>query len=139
MSVIGFNFTKIKAEKRSKPKGKINIKNNVSIKEVKGEEVPMSTDDREGVRVSFEFVSQFDPDIGNIQLNADVLLLENADKKKALMDTWKEKKNIPTEFVEPLFNLVLRRCNVKALVLAEDLRLPSPIQMGKVKVKDLGE
>ncbi len=136
MSVVGFNFTRITAEKKIKPKGKINIRNNVSIKDVKAEEVAVTTDDREGVRVSFEFVSAYDPDIGSIQLLADVLLLENQEKKKAIMDTWKDKKNIPNEFIEPLFNLVLRRCNVKALVLAEDLRLPSPIQMGKVKMKE---
>jgi len=136
MSVVGFNFTRITAEKKGKPKGKINIRNNLSIKDVKAEEVAVTADDREGVRVSFEFNSSYDPDIGSIQLLADVLLLENQEKKKAIMDTWNEKKNIPSEFIEPLFNLVLRRCNVKALVLAEDLRLPSPIQMGKVKMKE---
>ena len=96
----------------------------------------MSTDDREGLRVTFEYVSEFTPNIGHIKLVADVLLLESTENKKKLLDAWHKDKSLPKEFIEPLFNLVLRKCNLMALNIADDVRLPSPIKLGNVKVQD---
>jgi len=34
-----------------------------------------------------------------------------------------------------MFSYVLRKCNIKALVLAEDLNLPSPVPLPRVETK----
>jgi len=134
MSVGNFRFTKIQAEKKTKKVEKVRVMNNISVKEVK-EETPGPADGRAVIRVSFEFTTSYDPDVGSIQLTSDVYILESEENKKKLLETWKTDKKVPAEFTEALFNLVLKKSNIKALNIADDLKLPSPINLGRVKVK----
>ena len=41
MTIVGFDFTKIEAEKKAPIKGKININNNVSIKMVEQQDLAL--------------------------------------------------------------------------------------------------
>ena len=60
------------------------------------------------------------------------MLLEDPKKVKEIVKEWKKKKMDP-QIKEQVFNLILRRCNVKAFSLEEDLNLPTHFPMPQVQ------
>lgn len=133
MAIVGFHFTKFKAEKFSPAKGKVKINNNVSI--LKIEESTMNASDRTGVKVTFAFDSAYEPKIGELRFEGNLMMLEEKKAAKELIETWKEKKQIMQPFVTPIVNNILDRCNMQALIMARDLGLPSPIPLPKASIK----
>ena len=57
MTIVGFGFNKIEVEKKEGAKGKINISNNVSIKDVKETTLAVGKDNPTVLKFTFEFVS----------------------------------------------------------------------------------
>ncbi|MFH1591138.1 MAG: hypothetical protein ABIC95_04390 [archaeon] len=136
MTIVGFNFTKIRVEKTDAIKGKINISNNVSIKEVTETDLSLGTAKQKGIKFSFVFSSSYEPKIGVIELEGDVLSLEEAKKVKEILDSWKKDKQVPKETMTQILNNVLAKCNIEALLLSREVNLPPPIPMPKVSVDD---
>ncbi|MAH33213.1 hypothetical protein CL615_02370 [archaeon] len=133
MTIVGFNFTKIEAEKKELTKGKIKINNNVSITDVGEKNISVGTDKQKILRCSFEFVSKYDPNVGMIKLIGNVLYMNDSKKVKEIMDGWKKDKKLPKELMASILNTVLNKCNVQALILSEQISLPSPIELPKIQ------
>ena len=134
MTIIGFNFTKIDAEKKELVKGKININNNVSIKEVEEKDLSLGNQKQKVLNFTFEFISKYDPDIGSIRLIGEVLFMDDSKSVKEILDGWKKDKRLPKETMTNVLNTILGKCNVEALILSERINLPPPIPLPKVQV-----
>lgn len=132
MGVIGFNFTKVSAERNPAVSGQVNISNNLAVKDVKKEEMGIAGNDQLGLKVSFEFSSKYEPNMGNIMIHANVLALEKKEEGEKILKEWEKNKKLPDSFMRQALSFMLRRCNIKALVLAEDLNLPSPVPLPKL-------
>jgi len=135
MTIIGFNFTKIEAEKREMIKGKINVNNNVSIKQVDEKKLSITNEKQKVLSFKFEFMSKYDPNIGYIKFIGDVLLMEDSKKAKDILDEWKKDKKLLKEIMTPILNTVLNKCNIQALILSEHINLPPPIPLPKVQIE----
>ena len=135
MTILGTNFTKILVEKTGIAKGKVSISNNVSIEKVDPTEVAIGAAKQSGLRFSFEFTAKYEPKIGSIVLNGDLVMMEKADKVKQIADEWKKTKKVPKEVMAPILNNVLTKCNIEALVLSREIGLPPPVQLPRVTVK----
>ena len=133
MTIVGFNFTKLEAEKKELVKGKININNNVSIKNVEEKKLSLANDKQKVLSFTFEFTAKYDPDIGSIKFVGDVLFMEDAKKTKEIMDRWKKDKKLPKDIMPHILNTVLNKCNIQALILSEQVNLPPPIPMPKLQ------
>jgi hypothetical protein len=134
MSIIGFNFTKILVEKTGSPKGKINISNNIGIVDVKNAKINLGESTNAGVRFAFAFSSEYDPKIGKISLEGEVIVMESKEVVDEILKSWKDKKAVPKDMMSAILNTVLNKCNIQALILSRDLNLPSPIPLPKVNV-----
>ena len=55
MSIIGFTYTKINAEKSQPITGKIDISNNVTIKDVQASDVSISSEKDNALKFIFDF------------------------------------------------------------------------------------
>src|SRR3989338_10950122 len=97
MTIIGFNFTKIDAEKKELVKGKININNNVSIKEVEEKDLSLGNQKQKVLNFTFEFISKYDPDIGSIRLIGEVLFMDDSKNEKEILDGWKKVNSLQKE------------------------------------------
>ena len=135
MTIVGFNFTRIEAEKKEIMKGKININNNVSIKNVEEKKFSLSSDKQKVMGFGFEFSAKYDPDVGSIRINGDVLYMDNAGKAKEILDGWKKDKKLPKDIMPVILNTVLNKCNIQALILSEQINLPPPIPMPKLQTE----
>lgn len=133
MTVVGFNISKILVEKKNPIKGKINISNNVKITNVEEQDLSLGKAKEKGLKFSFEFSSKYEPEIGEIRLEGDLLNIEEEKKVKEVLASWKKDKKINPDLMTDLLNVVLSKCNIKALVLSQEVNLPPPIPMPKIK------
>ena len=135
MTIVGFNFTKISATKASPIKGKISVKNKVSISDVEKYEISLGKGKQAGARFIFKYVSMYEPKIGEIDLEGDCLYLGDAKEVKALLDEWKKNKKVSQHVMGPVLNTILAKCNIQALVMSKDVNLPPSVQLPKVQIK----
>lgn len=133
MTIVGFNFTKMLVEKSSNAKGQINISNNVAIKEAKEIDVSLGSASQKAVRFDFEFISSYDPNLGKILLEGEIVYMEDEKKVKEVIESWEKNKKVPTELMTQLLNNILNKCNVQALIMSRDINLPPPIPLPKVQ------
>ena len=126
MRIIGFNFTKINVEKKKDIEGKLEIKSNLSMEDIKKEKIALAGD---VLRFSFSFEIKYSPDFANVLLEGDIIA-SSLDVKKILKQ-WSKKK-IDEDIKIPVFNFILSRCNVKALQLEEEFNLPLHIPMPRL-------
>ncbi len=135
--IVGFGFTKLSAEKGEPAKGKIDINNNVSIKDVKEDDFSLGRDKKQNVlRFIFEFTSKYEPNVGNILFEGELLYMEDPKGAKEILNDWKKDKKLPKELMGGLLNTILTKCNVQALILSQQVNLPPPIPLPKVQVAE---
>lgn len=135
MPFIGFNFDKITAERKiddSAIKGDLSIKHNLNIINLKEEEITLDKK-QDILRFTFEFLLNYEPDIGLIKISGHLLYLENPKKLKEMAQNWKKDKKIPPEIMQSLFNTILAKANIKALQLSQDINLPPHLAMPRLE------
>ena len=75
MTIIGFNFRKINAERGPSVSGKVNISNNVALKSVEEADVPVGAKKQKALKFTYEFITKYEPNLGAINIEGDVLFL----------------------------------------------------------------
>ncbi|MBS3131603.1 hypothetical protein J4212_04180 [Candidatus Woesearchaeota archaeon] len=133
MTVVGFHFASVNAEKKEPIKGKVNINNNVAIKKVDEKELALGDGKHKALNFSFEFTSNYEPKIGGITLLGEIMFMEDSKKVKDILAGWKKNQSLPKDVAGRILNTVLNKCNVQALILADQVGLPPPIPLPKVK------
>jgi len=132
MPIIGFNLDKIGAKKDNKITGRINIKNNVNITNVEQEKLSI-TSSEDIIKFNFEFKSTYEPEIGAVQINGHVLFMDEPKKIEDIMKSWKKDKSLPKNLSPLIMNHILTRCNIKTLILSQDVNLPPNIRLPSIK------
>ncbi|RJQ18132.1 hypothetical protein C4573_00220 [Candidatus Woesearchaeota archaeon] len=135
MTVIGFNFEKITAEKKTPVKGKISINNNVNITKVEDTKVVVTKDKQTALTFKFKYTTSYEPAIGSIELEGDVLWIDTAAKNKEIMANWKKDKTLPKDINLFILNQILTKGAIEALVLSQTINLPPPVQLPRAKEK----
>lgn len=133
MSVVGFNFTKISAEKTGKLKGDVKISNDVSISKVEEMEVSLGIIKETALKFIFGFTSTYEPEVGKISLSGEVIYTGEQKKIKDIMKEWTKSKKIDRPLMAEIMNNILAKCNIKALIISQDINLPPPIPLPSVK------
>ncbi|MAE13125.1 hypothetical protein CMO92_01045 [Candidatus Woesearchaeota archaeon] len=135
MAIIGFNITKILAQKKSNQQGKINVNNNVAINNVGIS--PLKLDPGKiSLSFQFQFTSKYDPDIALISIEGEVLTLEEKEVGNKILEDWKKTKRLGKEVATPILNNILSKCNIQAIILSRDVNLPPPVPLPKIEPKD---
>lgn len=136
MTIIGFSFRKINAERGQVALGgKVSIANNVSIKDVEEASIPVGTAKQKALKFGYEFITSYTPKIGNMVIEGEVIFLTAAEAVDKTIKSWKKDKKVDKEILTPVLNAILSKCSIKGLLLSQDLNLPSPMQMPRVQVK----
>jgi len=128
MVVIGFNLKKILVERKEIIRGQVKVNTRMNILDVKKEEVKL-TAGKDVINFNFEFiityigVSDHTGNLANIAFEGNVLYLVDPKDTKKILEDWK-KKEIEEEIRLKVLNTILAKCNIKALVLEEEMGLP---------------
>ncbi len=132
MAIVGFGFTKILVEKKKQLTSKINIKNNIAIKDIVEHDFHDAGKDRQGLKFIFEFISSYDPGAAEIRLLGEVFFIAETKKSQEILNTWKKDKKVTKEVMPIVLNYALSRSNVMAISLSKDAGLPPPLPMPRV-------
>lgn len=127
MPVVSFDFDKISAERRLPTSGKIEIRSNISIKDIEKEKLELAKNE-EALKFLFEFIINYDPNAGEINLKGHIVFIDDEKKIREILKEWKNKK-IPEEVALQVINTILYRCNLKSLQLAQETGLPPHLQL----------
>ena len=132
MTIVKINLHKMKAERNLDSKGgQIRINNNVAIKDV--DEMNFSAEGRKGLKFTFSFSCTYEPDLGSIEVEGQVLFVDEAKKIKEIKDKWDKTKRIPMDVMEQIVNAALHKGNIQAIKISEEVNLPSPLPLPKVR------
>jgi len=131
MTIVRTNLNKVRAERNLGSKGgQIQIKNNVSLKDV--EDMDFDKDGKKGLKFSFEFDCDYQPDLGKIEVAGQVFYVEEAKLIDEIKESWDKDQRVPTAVMEEIINAALHKGNIQAIKTAEDVSLPSPLPLPKV-------
>ena len=128
MALIGFRFDKFSAEKKENRAEKLQIKNNISIKEIR--ELKLKLENKE--QFSFHFGLKYEEDIASVDLYGKVVYTAEEKKIKEIMTKWKDGKKLIPDVMEKVYNYILTRCNVQAISIEKDIGLPPHIAFPRV-------
>ena len=132
MKVIGFNFTKIFIEKFSDDFSNINLKTNIDISEIKEVKAGFFKIKEEIIGVKFNYVVEYEPNIAKLEFLGSILFAVDSKLVKEILKSWKN-KIILEEFKIPLFNIILKKANIKSIQLEEELNLPLHVPLPSLK------
>jgi hypothetical protein len=128
MKIVGFNFTKISAEKLSDKPEKLEIKTNIDIKEIAPIKSNIFKSKEELLGIKFAYTILYEKDYAKIDFEGAVILSVDSKQSKSITKDWKN-KDLKDDFKYPLFNIILTKSNVKALQLEEEFNLPLHIPL----------
>lgn len=134
MAIIGLSFNTVEAkrDKEQKIRAEIKVNSVPRINDMK--EVTISTiGNKKVISLAFEFVTNYDPKVGEIKIGGDLLYL--ADDNKKLLKQWTKDKKLPEKSSLEILNYLFKKCLLKVSNIAEDLQLPPPIPMPVIKPK----
>ena len=132
MKIIGFNFDKIHIEKISDTRKDLKINTNVDITDVKSSKQKLFQTKEEVIEIKFSYEVDYSPDIAKISLSGHIVLLIDSKTAKNFVKEWKNKK-LPEEHRLIIFNVIMKKSNLKAIQLEDEMNLPLHISLPSVK------
>lgn len=127
MPIINFNITKAEVEKKKLekvPEGPVSFTQTPNIVSIK--EIQMSGP---GGRINvldveFNFLSNYDPDVGAASIKGNVYYQEGEEFRKKILEQWEGKKPLDTAFFDEVINGINSKCYVFSMMLIKELGLP---------------
>ena len=134
MTIAGFTFTRLLAEKKSSGKGRIDINTNISFVAAEEIDFVMGASKQKGIKILFEYRNTYTPDIGAVIIVGEILYLSDQKRHDDLMKSWKKDKKFADDTMAELFNIVSLRGCVQAIQLTATVGLPSPIPLPRFTI-----
>ncbi|MFH0836757.1 MAG: hypothetical protein V1870_01380 [Candidatus Aenigmatarchaeota archaeon] len=133
--IIGVNINSIEAKTTmGNIKGEISVNSAPNIIDVYKRDI---ADIKDVIIIKFGFVANYNPDVGIIKMEGEVLY-KTKDANNILKD-WQEKTQLDSDIAVVVLNAIFKKCLIKAIDLSGELRLPPPVRfptVAKEKVKE---
>jgi hypothetical protein len=130
ISKMNYNvsFRYLDARRLGAVKSQVNINNNSTIVAV--------TREGDKMNVGFVFSASYEPNVGIIRIEGDVVVEDEAENIEKSLKEWEksERTKLPKEIAESIHNAILSNCMVEASILARDIKLPLPMPMPQVSL-----
>jgi len=112
------------------------IANNVQIKDVVKRDIVVGNDPKQGLGFNFVFSATYDETGSKIEVEGSVYYIDEKKKLEEIEKEWQSKKKIEDEnLILPVLNRALEIGYTQSIAMADQLRLPPPIQMPKFVAK----
>jgi len=131
MRLVGFEFRKVSIErfKISAENLKFNTKIDISsIEELKSD---LFKSREELLKVNFSYLVLYEPELAKLELTGHIILSVEPRLAREVLKGWKDKQT-PEEFRTFMFNAILRKSNIRALQLEDEMGLPPHIPLPSV-------
>ena len=132
MRLVGFSFKKISIEKLSDSFKGVKVNSKINISNIEILKKGVLQEKGEIIEVNFSYHMDYNPDLAKIELGGKVLLMADKNQAKEVEEMWKSNK-MSEDFRISLFNIILKKANLKALELEEETGLPLHIPLPTLK------
>ena len=138
MKLLGFNYNKISVEKMADKMKDLKINTKIDVSEIIEIKSDIIKTEEEILGVKFSYGVDYDPKMAKIELAGNIILGIDSKTAKEVLKQWKDKK-MPEDFRIILFNIILRKSNLKALQLEDEMNLPLHVQLPSIKSQEKKE
>ncbi len=132
MKVLGFNFNKISIERFPKKAEGLKINTDISILGIDSVNSDLFKTKEEFLDVRFSYKINYDPDYAKVEFLGDIIVSLDSKDAKEVLKEWKDKK-FPEDFKIFVFNVILKKSNLKALELEDEMNLPLHLPLPSLK------
>ncbi len=127
--IVGEQLTKISGQKK-KLERRMAITNNIQLKSVEKREFAVGGEKKPGLAFGFSFVSKYGADAGIVEIEGAVFYVDDQKKLNDIEKIWADKKKIEDDkLLLPIMNRALEIGYLQAIAMADQLKLPPPLQM----------
>lgn len=133
--IVNFLLEKISIEKKKDIMGNVEVKNSTKITNIAEQAIDALGNKQSALNIQFSFTLNYEPNLANIAIEGRVIDLLGEKDKKSILDTWKKEAKIDPKYSSAWMNLILARCNVKALTLGNEVNLPPHIPFPRLAKK----
>lgn len=122
---------KIEAERKENVKleGQLRIMPVPRVLQVQETQIPGPTGKANIIEVQFEYVTNYDPPVGEMKVSGTIMFQEAEDIRKRLVDTWKEKRTLDPDVGKEIVYRMTQHSFLVMMNLARELNLPSPMRL----------
>ena len=132
MTVLNVTLTKIHAERSKLGAESVKVNTNVGITSVEKAEISIGAAKQQVARFDFDFKVDYEPKVGEISIQGNVLYLGTKEKIESLVADWKKNKKNTQDAAVQVINRILNKCQIESLILSKELGIPSPVHLQKV-------
>ncbi len=138
MRLVGFDFKKISIERFKDQAENIKFNTQMDISSIDTIKSDIFRSKEELVKVEFSYSVLYDPEFAKIEIKGNIILAVEPRIAREILRGWKDKQT-SEEFRIYLFNIILRKSNIKALQLEDELGLPLHIPLPSLSKESLAE
>jgi hypothetical protein len=138
MRLIGFNFTKIQAEKLKDRTDSIKFNSKINIPSIEPLKTDLIKTKEDIVKINFNYILSYEPEFAKIELSGNMLVSLDSKLTKQVLKGFND-KGTPDDFKIFVLNLILRKVNLKALEFEDELNLPMHLPLISLNKDNLKE
>jgi len=135
MRLIGFNFEKMNSERFSDSSESLKYNTKIDLSNISTLKSGFIKLKDEILKVSFNYSVSYEPNYAKIELTGHLLISIEPKLAREILRDWQDKKT-PEDFRIFLFNVIIRKANIKALQLEDDLGLPPHVPFPSLKKQE---
>ncbi len=132
MKILGFNFQKISIERFPKKAEGLKVNTDISILDITSVNTDLFNTKEEFLAVKFSYKIDYDPDYAKVEFAGELIVSLDSKEAKEVLKEWKDKK-FPEDFKIFVFNVILKKSNLKALELEDEMNLPLHLPLPTLK------
>ena len=122
--IIGYTFNKIEVSRVKDISGKVDISSSVKIVSVEEKEIEI-LEKRKILEIGFDFLVEYKEGFGKIEMSGN--LLYDGKEIKDVAKMWKKVMKLPESVDLEVKNFLFKKCLTLAILLADEIRFPSPL------------
>jgi hypothetical protein len=131
MKLLGFNFTKILAEKKSTKIENLKIDQNIHISNILQSKSSVLKTKEDVLTIEFSYTIKYN-EYATIDFSGNMIISVDSKIAKNVLKEWKNKK-MPEDFQMAIYNTIIMKSNVRALGLEDELNLPYHVPMPRLQ------
>ncbi len=134
MPIIGLNYKKISAERKSAAKPNMKINTGPEITSIDKSKLQGLDNEIDVLTVGFKFKSDIEPQVAAIEIEGSMVY--KTDKADEILKSWDKNKKLPPYAQIELINHIFKKTGILGLQISDIMQLPPVISMPKLEAAE---
>ncbi|MBI5871634.1 hypothetical protein HZB88_00950 [archaeon] len=135
MPVLSLGFNKLLVERYKQIEPPVKIENNLKITNIKKDSLTLAQKKEPVLLFNFEFSLDYTVKQALLLFTGELLYHAPSKELEKLFNEWEKNKKFDPDIMQEILNTILIRCNIKSLLLAQEIGLPPHIHLPLIEKK----